>query len=311
MEYGRIARRSWDLSWRNRFLWPFGLLVGTGTCGGNAELPSPDAADLDGRALEGLAGEAGAWVGANTGLVLLVAAVFALLAVALIVLGVIARGGLIASLAHLSRGEPASLGSSWRTGRHLAWRYVRLWLLVLAMVLLALLVGAVVVGVLVLLGTASDVAAVLAVVLGVVLLVPAALLGLALSVAVTYAERAIAIDGMSARQALARGLALLRVRLGHSVILWLIALAVGLVASAVVATGAVLLALPLGTVIVGAYLASGLSGPTVALAAIGLLLLVAGVGVLGGIAGTYMAAFWTLAYLTLTDRMPVAEPGPR
>jgi hypothetical protein len=310
VEYGRIVSEAWRITWRHRFLWWFGPFVSSSSCGyqGNFDLPDSwieglgvDDIDPD---LARLGEAATLWAAANVGLIALAGLLFLLFVLAMIVLSCIAHGSLIGSIGRIAAGETVTLGEAWRQGTRLAWRFVRLWLLALVVVLLGLAVVAVCAGVLVLVGSSGGAALAAAILLGVGGFLVVLFVALTFGVAVLYAERAIAIDDLRARTALARGIALLRVHPGRSAILWLIGLGLGIVIAAAIAAAAVVLLIPLGGMVVAAYLASGFGPATLGLGLVALLVLVSVLWVLAGIANTFTTAVWTLGYLGLTERYP-------
>src|SRR5712691_8939393 len=112
MDYARLVRDAFYLTWRHRFLWVFGLFAGGGTCspnfngnqgfnipsggglpGGGAPSPAPpsqsppanpfDATSPD---TQRVLGEIGAWLTANAGLIVAVACLGFALALVLLVL---------------------------------------------------------------------------------------------------------------------------------------------------------------------------------------------------------------------------------
>jgi hypothetical protein len=312
VEYGRIVSDAWRITWRHRFLWWFGPFVTSGSCGGGG---SGGGGGGDFEVPEGLRGqmpsdigrfgdEAARWASANAGLIVLGVLLFLLFILAMIILSCISHGSLIGSVARIANGETVTLGSAWREGRRLAWRYVRLWMLAFVVALLGLAVAGVVALVLFLLGSSGGAGLVLAILLAIVCFLIVLVLVLAFGVAVLYAERAIAVDDMGARRSLARGIALLRVHAGRSALLWLIGLGLGIAVGVALVTVAIVLALPLGGAVVAAYLASGFGGATLGLGLIAVLVFVTALWVLSGIANTFTNAVWTLGYLGLTERYP-------
>lgn len=68
-----------------------------------------------------------------------------LLGLILLVLSFIAQGGMAQATSDLATGHASSLGRAWSAGLHLFWRYVGLWLvLVAAGIIIAAIIGAVV-----------------------------------------------------------------------------------------------------------------------------------------------------------------------
>ena len=328
MQYSRLVRDAWHLTWRHRFLWVFAFFGGAqggGSCGlnymqggGSGGGPStPDGqpgqpAIPGGAEVERVATAVGDWVAAHLGLILAVGLALGLLVIVLLVVSFVARGALITSTARVALGEPTTTGQGWTDGRRLAWRYVRLTILLVLIGLgLAIAVGLVVLLFIGLAAISPLLAVVLGILVGLAALVGLIALAIGLTVAIAYAERAIALDDLGARAGLRRGVALLRLRTVESLALWLISLVIGIVTAIVFVAVVIVLALPLGGLGVFAYLTGGLSAETLLIALVGGLILITALWCLGAIAGTFASGFWTLAYLSLTQRYPAAdEPAP-
>src|SRR5215210_3671580 len=150
MDYGRLIRDAWQITWRHPFLWILGLFAGgaagasfgSGGRGGGAAAPT--APPMDGRPIPGLdvSPEAVAsWAVDHVGLLVALAGLLVLVGLVLLVVSLIAQGGLAGATADFASGRSSSLGRAWRTGLHLFWRYAGLWLLLLAAVIL---VGAII-----------------------------------------------------------------------------------------------------------------------------------------------------------------------
>jgi hypothetical protein len=318
MDYSRIIQEAWRLTWAHRFLWLFGLFAGAsgGTCGGSGfnsgSFNSGGGADrmfddIDGRQVERVFSQIGAWVANNIGVILLATAVLMLIGLVFLVLHFIAKGALIASSARLALGEGATRSEGWALGRRFAWRYARLTVLAFLIGLAILLVVGVGVLLVVVAGQISTALAVLlGIVLGLVGFAGVIVGGIALGIALAYAERAIAIDDLGARASLRRGIAVLRMRLGPSFILWLISLALAIGVGIAIAIVAVVLLLPIGGAVAVTYMAAGLSATTILVGAAALLLFFLGLWLVSGVASAFMSTFWTLGYLSASGRWNTA-----
>src|SRR5438045_9270812 len=120
MDYARLVREAFYLTWRHRFLWVFGLFAGGGTCspnfnmnqnfnipsggppGGGAPSParppqSPPSNPFDATSpdTQRVLGEIGAWLASNAGLIVAVACFGLVLALGLLVLHFVSGGALI------------------------------------------------------------------------------------------------------------------------------------------------------------------------------------------------------------------------
>jgi hypothetical protein len=316
MQYSRLVRDAWNLTWRHRFLWVFALFGGAqggGGCGFNYQggfstggadgLPLPSEAEL-GRLDETV----GAWVSEHLGLILAVGLGLFVLILALLIVSFVARGALISSTARVALGEPTTTSQGWATGRRLAWRYARLTVLLLLVGLATVVaIGAIALVFVALAAVSPALAIVLGILVGVAVLLGLIALGIAFSVVIAYAERAIALDDLGARASLRRGIALVRLRTVDSLALWAVSLVIGILTAIVVVAVVLVLALPLGGLGVAAYLTSGLGAETLLVALFAVLVLISVLWFVGAIAGTFASGFWTLAYMSLTERYPGAE----
>jgi hypothetical protein len=344
MEYGSLIGQAWKITWRYRFLWLLGILAGGAVGipslnGGNTgwQTNSRDTGQLS----PGLAAAAAGieeWALANIGLLIGVAAVGVLLALVLLVLSFIAQGGMAQATADLATGHTSTLGRAWSAGLHLFWRYVGLWLvLVAAGIIIAAIIGAVVAAVALVavaggapgVGLAIGALAAAAIVVGFVVFVVQAVgetsvprwlilvgatlfalplftilavVALGLSIVVAFAQRAIAVENAGPIDALRSGWRLTRAHLGESLLTWLINVGLA-IATALTALfgigGAVML---LGGIGWALFSVAGLTAPTVAYIGVGGLALLVLILTLTGIANAFFWTYWTLAYLRLSGR---------
>ncbi len=351
MEYGKLIREAWTITWRYRFLWVLGLLAGGSSAipsaggGGGGPRPSPQPSggapgDLSqvSPALTAAGQGLSAWAAANVGLLVVLGVVVAAVLLTLIVMSFIARGGMAQATTDLATGHASSFASAWRAGRHLFWRYVGLWLLLaLAAVLVVAALG-VVVAVAVLVGTLSQsplagvaiaamvaaavvvsfvwfvlrmtrasgaprwLVAVVATLFGLPVFTVVLVIALTLSIVVSFAQRAIAVEDVGPVAALRSGWRLMRTHIGESLVTWLINVGLALATGVAVvggALGAVVLLAAVGALV---FAVAGISTPLFAYAGLAGLLLLVGVLTLVGITNTFFWSYWTLVYLRLSGR---------
>jgi hypothetical protein len=93
-------------------------------------------------------------------------------------------------------------------------------------------------------------------------------------------------------------------------LVWLVGLILGIGVAIAVFVLLLIALVPLGGVVLAAYLASGISGSTVLLGVGALLVLIALLWGAGAIGGTFTSSYWTLAYLNLTGRYPRTGDQP-
>lgn len=303
MDYGQIVRRAWEITRRNRFLWVLALFAGSpaASCnGGSWNVPSrgslnvPDTANAD---IDAAWANFTAWLGDNLAVVLGI--VLAVVAVGLLftILSLICSGALSRSTADLARGRPSSLGAAWRAGLRLFWRNVRLGLLQAALIIP--LVGLAILAVVLAITGSGDAALAILVPLGVLLLLAAIPYG----IVIAYARMNVAVLGDHAIPAMRRGWGLFRGNLGTSLLAWLISVVLGIGVGIVLVVGLLVLAIPIGVVLLVAYAAS-VAALVVAALVVGALLLGVFIVYIAA-ANTLLSTYWTLIYLRLAGRAGV------
>src|SRR5215208_4768245 len=261
MDYSRLVRDAWALTWRHKFLWVLGFFAGggTGSCAGNGlsqGWPSRDDMATPGRRQsrdDVTWGDFTDWLGDNIELVLVLAAIAGVLLLVLSLIHFVAAGGLIRAISELLQDRPVTLGQAWSTGTRFFWRFLGLALLQLPLWL---------------------------VVFG------------PLTIVVVFAQCAIAIRDEGTIEAIGSAVALLRAQLGPSLLIWLLEMAVTIAASVGLAIGMLIAAIPIVVVAVVLYFVSTVA-LVVFLVSIGVAAL-AGTLVLVGIAGTWMWGYWVL-----------------
>jgi hypothetical protein len=313
MEYSRLIQDAWAMTWRHRFLWLLGVFAGgvAGVGGGSGAQWRTDQ-----RELEQISPEAGAaaavaqqWALENLGLLIGIGLAILLLGLVFVALSLIAQGGMARATADLATGQPITPGQAWAAGLHLVWRYLGLWvLLALAAIIVAVVVGA---GIALLFGLADAMGTeaprteaprwlVFFIALGIPTLLVALVVGIGVSM------RAIAVEDVGPWAALGVGWTLLRQHLGTSLLVWLLGLVLGIAAGIGIGVGALVALAVLTPIGVAFWLAAGgFTAATIAYIAVALVAFLGVVLTLGGIANTFLWAYWTLAYLRLGG-----EPEP-
>jgi hypothetical protein len=321
VDYGELIRRSWWMVWRHRFLWVLGLFAAStvGSCsptsGGGPAQYQVGPGDFRGTGLERLPSEMeGAFRQipfeqlANRETIVAIVAMVALLGLAILIVSVIAQGAMAEATASLAMGRDSSLGPAWRTGLRLFWRYVGLWLVLVGVGVLIALAFAAAVGALVAMASLSGEA------VRTIFIVVGALLGLAamlvlvplfivVTVAMTYAQRAIAVENVGPLSGLEAGFRLVRSHIGTSALAWLIGLALSIGAGIAIAVAAVVLLIPLGGVAAVLFATTGVSAAAVIYTIAGVVALGLAIWLLAGVANSFFWSYWTFIYLRLTGRL--------
>jgi hypothetical protein len=311
MQYDKLIRDAWILTWRYRFLWVLAVLAGGGVGvpafnsvpGPSVRNNSASAPDVPPRLAE-FGQTAVAWALANEGLLVSLGLLLAALGLGLLIVSFVATGGMARATADLATGQPSSLGRAWAAGVHLFWRFVGLWLmLIVPAIVLAALVAAVVGGmVAAYVAGAPPLGIGLAALVGLPLVVALLAAGLCVSVILAFAQRAIAVEDVGPIAALRSGYSLMRVHLGESALTWLINFGLALSCGLFAMLGFVATLVVLGAVGVAIFARAGVGALSIAYLSIGGMLLLLGALLVSGISNAFFWNYWTLAYLNLSGR---------
>ncbi len=302
MDYGDVLRRSWEIVWKHKALWIFGILAGCssnggGGGGGNSGFQF-SGGDQPPR-IEPFMESIPEWQ-----IAVFIAAVFLvvlLLIVLFVFLGTIGRIGLIKGTLRAEEDqERITFGELFSDSLPHFWRIFGLNLLVGVSIAVLILL-------LVLLGVAFGV---VTLGIGFVLLipllcigVPALVVGLWLvQVIVEQANVAIVTEELGIQDGLRRGWEVFRDNLGVMVVMGLILILGSAIVSFVIAAPLVAVVVP---IITGAVIGTDLAlGGGIAFAGLCLLIYLPLLIVAGGIVRAFVGSAWTLTFMRLT-----AQPG--
>lgn len=298
MDYGGIIKKAWNVTWRYKVLWIFGLFAGAAGGGGGGggggsnfsgsseEWANP--AQLD-RITE--------WFTDNIALVAAFAAVLVVIGLALWILSVAARGGLIHLVNEAEEGRPVRAGDGWGVG-FAKWGRVFVIDFVLYFPLLIVVIVMLVVALVPLITASASGADPTAGIFsmcgglvfgGLILMI----MGFVVGLLEVVATRRAVIDDTPAMAAIGGAWSDLKSRFKDLFVMWLITLAVGMGFGFVIGIAAMI------------------AGVAIAFAVIGQLWpLVVGIGfvlflallVPQAIFGTFTSAIWTVFYRALTGR---------
>jgi hypothetical protein len=324
MEYGRIIRDAWGITWRHPFLWIFGLfaggaagssfkLQGGGRNGGAAPWGSaPGGIGPFGPGMDARAADVLRWAAEHAGLIAGAVGLVLLVGLALLAISLVAQGGLAGATADFAAGRESTPGRAWRTGLHLFWRYAGLWLLLAATVIVVMALVTSFAALVYALTSVVDRAAWViapAVVVGFVLVLAGIAAAVVVSIVVPYAQRAIAVQDVGPIAALRDGWRVLRANPGSSLLVWLIDVGLSIGSTLVITMAMVFTVLVLALPALGLWGAFAWTAPTIAY------LVIAGVVAFGilltlsSVANTFSWSYWTLAYLRLRGQ-PTPDVTP-
>lgn len=329
MDFGRIIKRSWQITWRYKAMWVLGIFAGITGCqpgGGGSGGGGGGGGDMQGlmdgemlpggSAANGLSqgfAELGQWLPA----IIAAIGVLVLMAVVWSILGVAARGGLVTGVDAAENGSKLRAGEMWGAGFGRFWSLVGVdILLVLPMIFLGLALAVVVIVPVVgaIAGGGGDDAALAAIVpvcgalgLGIpLLLIAGFILGIMHPIAVRY----VMLGGQGAGAAVANSWRFFRARVKDTVLMWLLSGALNLAASFALAIPVIVIALGLGVGMGGMFyteqwgLLVGLGGAML------FLIMVVSIAY-SAVWGTFTSALWTLFFREMTGMgTPVREARP-
>jgi hypothetical protein len=311
LNYWDLIRDAFWITLRNRYLWFFGFFAGVGgTSDFNTNFPmgggGPDNDFDQGGASAPMFGQFqfdGPIGGAEVGVIIVLVLLALLLFVIFLALVVISNGGLADSVAAIDQGERRRFSSTWRAGTSRFWRvlgYCVLFFLIGLALLIAIAAPIGLVVAAVFFGTEATGARVVTVARAALVAIPLLIVVfVSLSIISQFALREIVIGGQRVTASIGSGLRIFRQNLGRSILVWLIQIALIIVASVslLVAAAAVGLILFLPTILLA--VAELTTAATVTGIIAGLILLPF-VIIAAAVLGTFNHAYWTLAYLRIT-----------
>lgn len=311
MDFGRVLTRSWEIIWKNKILWLFGILASCASGGGGGGGGS--FGGFDGAEMQGTPGDLppqfeqfGRGVEqffANGGWVLVVGLVCLILLISLIAwaIGIFGKVGLIRGVLRAESDRPISFSTIFEDAKTELMPALGLNLL-LAVIALGAVLAIVAIGLPL---------GILTLGIGLICLVCLAVpLAIAFNIYSELANVALIKDGQGVSAALSKAWDTLRSQPGPVAVLAVILFIVGLLASVVIALPLLVVFLP--------FLFTIFNDPNMLgqsfLIAIGLFVLMLPVVLLlQGILTSYVQSAWTLGYLELdAPAAPqIVEPAPK
>jgi hypothetical protein len=316
MDFGYVFKRAWEIIWKFKVLWIFGILASCGQASGSSGAnsgyryssidinPSPQIDLFFGRM--------------SPVLIALLIAIALIIVVALIViailLGTVGRVGLIRGTVKAEQGaERLTFGELWREGLAYFWRVFGLNLLIEAIIIVAVVVLTIL-GVVLTIGTLGIF--VLCLLPLICLIIPVLW---AIAVIVEQANIALVVENLGIIEAIKRGWQVVWDNIGNMIVMSLIlTLGVSLIGGAIIGLPLLIVAAP--------AVAGAVAGTTDALRngliVSGLLFIVylPFLLLLSGILRAYTSSAWTLTFLRLTHKpsqnqlegpgMPLNEEAP-
>ncbi|MFH2104737.1 MAG: hypothetical protein ABII72_00675 [Parcubacteria group bacterium] len=292
MEYFKILKRAAKITWQAKYLWVFGLFAGAGSGFSFNSSGNWQSNDLGPNGKQAMTGAKNfltdnwIWVAVAILALLLIGLVF-------FVLSVIARGGLIHCVNHIETGQPTGFKDGLRAG-------AKKFLPVLGTALIA---GLIILAAVVILGVPvgllfyfqMTLRAILLLIFALAIFIP---LAVVLSMVGIWSWQYIVIEDKKVLESWRLGFDLFRHNLGANLIMWLLLMVVGLVASIVFMIVVLIVAIPFVLLGILAYLAVQWVGVVVVVAMSVMFLFLLSL-FYGAVLSTFQSATWTLMFLEL------------
>ena len=306
--FGDVLTRAWQIVWRHRILWIFGILAGCGRGGSRFNTGSSGSGDGDFDQLPPQLMRFLQFIQENLTTFIVAACIVLVLLWALtIFLGTIGRIGLIRGTFQAEAGaERLIFGQLFSESTPYFWRIFGLSLIVALPVLIviaALVAGLVAFAVSA--SSGSDPSA-----MGLVAMIPLMIGCFCLLIPVLWvvgmivrqAENAIVLEDLRVLPALSRGWEVFRANLGPVILMSIILAVLAGVIGFLLAIPLFLIVLPS---IIGFAAGQGQSWTPLALMGVGLCIYLPILLVLNGIMTAYIESAWTLTYMRLTAKPPL------
>jgi hypothetical protein len=317
MDYGRVLKRAWEITWRWKILWILGFLAALGSGGGGGSSSGSSS-------YSGSSDEWGRWFGHTytgpdftAGIIALVVGLGCLaliIGIAIWVVSVISRGGLIAGVQQVEEEGQTSFGQAWRAGARRFWSLFGISFLT-AIPIIILVVAGIVALILWIVPVASTTdpsdAAVAMGILAPILCGGIFCCGLVIVSVILqqirlYAERAAVLEELGWIEAFVRGWNVLKANLGATIVFWVIFFVIGIVLF--IAVGIVLVGVAVPFVAIGANIDPG-PWLLVPICGGGLIAIIVG-SLISAIVTTFTSATWTLAYREMVGMAPAPTAEP-
>lgn len=310
MDYTAILKKSWNVTWRFKILWLFGLFAGAGggSLGGGSSSWRGNSTSMQGLPNGMSTAQVQAFVERHS-FVLIVAALFlVLLGLFFFIISVAARGGLIHLVNEAEEGREVRASAGWHAGFSKWWRVFGVGFLadlpiVILVMVLAAFVAVIGFGAYVSSrGTGQGIGAALATgfvglcCVGVVFFAAVAFLGVTLGITKELAFRYVVLEDRRVIEALKAGWRDLWAKRG-SFVMYLIQVGVGIAFGVVVAIVAVMTLVPGGVLI---FMGSVPAGALLVVLAVLVLM------VPSAVYGAFYHAVWTIFFRRMTGAEPAA-----
>jgi hypothetical protein len=307
MPYIDIVWRSFRISWNHKYLWLTALFSAEGgSSGGNVNFNASAPMSRQPPDFAVFLQQVTTWMNEHIALLVALFVLWLLVIVLLFILAAVCQGATVRASAEHDAERPYGLGPAWRAGVSTMWAMIRFRLLLIAIGLpLLILFLAFFIGVAVAIANRNALAAIPLFFSGLQLVVASIPFALYVFFLGRLGSRALVLEQVGAIASLRRGHRLLFKRLGRTLVVWLLSLAVALVLGILVAFAFGIVVVPFA-IFAGVLLASS-SVAFWPLLILFLVIVVPVALVVGGFLAAVSSTYWTLAFRRLDlDAQPQA-----
>src|SRR6266511_299348 len=298
MPYIDIVWRSFRISWNHKYLWLIALFSGEGGGGFNFNTSQPVSGQGQPPDLAAFQAQVMTWINEHIGLIVALVILWLVLIVAFFILAAVCEGATVRASAEHDAERSFRLGLAWQAGVSRMWAIVRFRLLLIALLLpLWLMLVAFLLAVAIAIANRNASAIPGLFLSGLYLTVIAIPYGLYIFFLDRLGLRALVLEQLGARASIARAHRLLVKRIGRTLLVWLLSIAVGFVVG-------ILFACAFAIVIIPFAIAGGIAFATNAavfwpLAILAVIIVLPISLVVGGFLAAQGSTYWTLAFRRL------------
>jgi hypothetical protein len=289
INYLEIFKNAWKITWNNKYLWWFGLFVGTGGMGLNFNFGTGG-----GNSSQVISNEAGLkiseFVSSNLAIIVSIAIITLILFLVLLVLGILSYAGLLKSVNASLKNEVIGFRQGLKIGKKYFWK----------LILVGLLVGFTILGIVTVLSMPviflfylkSYILAVLTLIVAIIIFIPVIIL---ISFIGRYSRFYLILSDLNIKSSLENGYQLFRKNIAASIIMGLLFIPAGIIAG--IALIIAILTISLAFVVLGLILYLILSKLGIIItAALGLLALIPILCLFRGVYSTFYHTSWFLFF---------------
>jgi hypothetical protein len=220
MNYSDLVKNAFKLTIKNRFLWIFGIFLGG--MASFSDFSQFGKKDLNSLGLNQI--NISNFINQHASTIMHIAVGVVIFALIMIILSILAQGGLIGSVAGLNQGKKMNFSLGLKIGLKHFWRILGLGLIAAVLVILALFILGLPLGLLI---------ATKIIWLAIICIIIAALIFLvlivALSLVLPYARRILVIEDKSVFKSLSQGIKFVMSHIGPVVLIYLISIAASII----------------------------------------------------------------------------------